>query len=71
MAPADPAAALAGEFPNMSFLDYTDAMCDDEYCPAVVGNILVWHDFHHLSATFVRSLIPAVEADLQRSLGWW
>ncbi|MBD0860384.1 acyltransferase [Gordonia sp. zg691] len=71
MAPTDPAAELAGEFPNMSFLDYTDAMCDDEYCPAVVGNILMWHDFHHLSATFVRSLIPAMEADLQRTLGWW
>ncbi|MGV6992834.1 acyltransferase family protein [Gordonia amicalis] len=71
MAPTDPAAALADEFPNMTFLDYTDAMCDDTYCPAVVGNILMWHDFHHLSATFVRSLIPAMEADLQKTTGWW
>ncbi|WP_131734733.1 acyltransferase family protein [Gordonia paraffinivorans] len=71
LAPTDPAQEIAGEFPNMSFLDYSDAFCDDEYCPAVVGNILVWHDYHHLSATFVRSLIPAMEADLKEITGWW
>ncbi|OZG30433.1 acyltransferase [Williamsia sp. 1138] len=72
MAPTDPALAIAPDFPNMSFLDYTDAMCDATYCPAVVGNILLWHDFHHLTATFVRSLIPALTVDLQKALpGWW
>jgi peptidoglycan/LPS O-acetylase OafA/YrhL len=72
MSPIDPAQALAPQFPNMSFLDYTDAMCTATYCPAVVGNILVWHDFHHLSATFVRSLVPALTVDMQHSLpGWW
>ncbi|NED70513.1 hypothetical protein G3I15_57305, partial [Streptomyces sp. SID10244] len=67
----DPALAIAPRFPNTTFLDYTDAMCGPTYCPAVVGNIVVWHDFHHLSATFVRSLTPAVEADLAKSLHWW
>ncbi|GAC50153.1 acyltransferase family protein [Gordonia aichiensis] len=71
MAQSDPARAIAPRYPNMSFLDYTDAMCTAIYCPAVVGNILVWHDYHHLSATFVRSLIPAVDADLSRALQWW
>ncbi|NDZ97556.1 acyltransferase [Streptomyces sp. SID6673] len=71
MAPTDPALAIAPRFPNTTFLDYTDAMCGPTYCPAVVGNIVVWHDFHHLSATFVRSLTPAVEADLAKSLHWW
>ena len=71
MAQTDPAQAIAAQYPNMSFLDYTDAMCSPTYCPAVVGNVLVWHDYHHLSATFVRSLIPAVDADLHRTLQWW
>ncbi|MFW0788337.1 acyltransferase family protein [Gordonia sp. CPCC 205333] len=71
MAPEDPSKAIAAKFPNMSFLDYTDGMCSPTYCSAVVGNILLWHDFHHLSATFVRSLIPAMDADLRKSLGWW
>ncbi|GAB93737.1 acyltransferase family protein [Gordonia rhizosphera] len=71
LAPTDPTAAIAADYPNMSFLDYSDGMCDATYCPAVVGNIVVWHDYHHLSATFVRSLIPALEADLAQSLHWW
>ncbi|UVF79663.1 acyltransferase family protein [Gordonia mangrovi] len=71
LAPTDPASAIAADYPNMNFLDYTDAMCDPTYCPAVVGNILLWHDYHHLSATFVRSLIPAVDADLGPALQWW
>ncbi|MGV9860262.1 acyltransferase family protein [Gordonia sp. NPDC003425] len=71
MAATDPSRAIAPQFPNMSFLDYTDAMCTPTYCPAVVGNIVTWHDYHHLSATFVRSLIPAVDADLGRTVHWW
>ena len=71
MAPVDPARAIAPRYPNISFLDFTDGMCTPTYCSAVVGNILVWHDFHHLSATFVRSLTPALDAELQKSLHWW
>lgn len=72
MAPTDPALAIAPDYPNMSFLDYTDAMSSADHCPAVVGSILVWHDFHHLSATFVRSLIPILTADMQKALpGRW
>ncbi|MFW0793762.1 acyltransferase family protein [Gordonia sp. CPCC 205515] len=71
LAPTDPALAIAPDYPNMTFLDYSDGMCTATYCPAVVGNILLWHDYHHLTATFVRSLIPYVEQDLQTSLHWW
>lgn len=71
MAPVDPALAVAGQFPNTTFLDYTNAMCDATYCPAVVGNIVLWHDFHHLTATFVRSLTPVMDRDLGRATGWW
>ena len=71
MAQVDPTLAIAGQYPNMTFLDYTDGICNDTYCPAVVGNIVVYRDFHHLTATYIRSLIPALEGDLQRSLRWW
>ncbi|MGV9714003.1 acyltransferase family protein [Gordonia sp. NPDC003424] len=71
LAPTDPAADIAADYPNMSFLDYSDGMCTATYCPAVVGNILLWHDYHHLTATFVRSLIPALDHDLSTSLRWW
>ncbi|AVL99433.1 acyltransferase [Gordonia iterans] len=67
----NPTDALVDEFPNITFIEYSNAMCDDEYCPAVVGNILVWHDRHHLTTAFVRSLIPYLEKDIQRATGWW
>lgn len=69
--PVDPQLEIAELYPNMAFLDYTDAMCTDTVCPAVVGNVLVWHDQHHLTETFVRSLIPAMGADLGPATGWW
>lgn len=71
LAPVDPSKAIASKFPNMSFLDYSDGMCSPTYCSAVVGNILLWHDFHHLSATFVRSLTPTMDRDLGKVVGWW
>ncbi|WP_312870649.1 acyltransferase family protein [Gordonia asplenii] len=71
MAAVDPSKAIAAAFPNMSFLDYTDGMCSPTYCSAIVGNILLWHDYHHLTATFVRSLTPTIDRDLRRILAWW
>ena len=67
----NPLDAVAGEFPNITFVDLTDGMCDADYCPAVVGNILVWHDRHHLTTAFVRSFIPYLEPEIQRATHWW
>ncbi|GAA4671651.1 acyltransferase family protein [Gordonia humi] len=71
LAEVSPIDAIADDFPNMTFLDYSDAFCRDGYCPAVVGNILVWHDSHHLTTAFVRSLIPFLDADIGRATDWW
>ena len=66
-----PTDAFAADFPNITFVDYSDGFCDDEYCPAVVGNILVWHDRHHMTRAFNRSLIPYLERDIAEATGWW
>ncbi|GED99194.1 acyltransferase family protein [Gordonia crocea] len=71
LAPTDPAKTIAAQFPGITFLDYTKAVCQDGYCPAIVGNILVYRDTHHFTATFARSLAPALEKDLRKSLHWW
>ncbi|GAC58277.1 hypothetical protein GOHSU_36_00200 [Gordonia hirsuta DSM 44140 = NBRC 16056] len=71
LSPVSPTDAIDEEFPNVTFIDYSNAVCTDTYCPAVVGNILVWHDRHHLTTAFVRSLIPYLEKDIQRATGWW
>ncbi|MFT3716195.1 MAG: acyltransferase family protein [Gordonia sp. (in: high G+C Gram-positive bacteria)] len=71
LSPVDPTDALVPEYPNMTFLDYSDGMCTADYCPAVVGNILVWHDRHHLTTAFVRSLAPFMDRDLAHTTSWW
>jgi peptidoglycan/LPS O-acetylase OafA/YrhL len=37
---------------NVRFIDIADAVCDPERCPAVIGNVLVYMDDNHLSATY-------------------
>ena len=37
-------------------LDMSDAVCRPDICPAVEGNVLVYHDAHHLSATYMRTM---------------
>lgn len=39
-------------------LDLTDGICAADGCPAVVGNVLVWRDSHHLTKTYSRTLAP-------------
>ncbi|MCU1629453.1 MAG: acyltransferase 3 [Pseudonocardia sp.] len=56
--------------PNVSFLDMADALCDPEQCPAVVGNVLVYMDDNHVTATYMRSMAPMVEERLDQALGW-
>ena len=36
------------QFPLMKVLDMSDAVCRDDFCRAVEGNVLVYHDSHHL-----------------------
>ena len=58
------------DHPNVLPLDLTDGMCNDTTCPAVVGNITVYHDWHHLSATYVRSLTAELQRQMQAALPW-
>lgn len=39
-------------------VDVNNTICDPQSCRSVVGNVLVWKDSHHLTATFARSLAP-------------
>lgn len=71
MAPQNPAVLAAAGMPDVHFLDLTDAVCDENFCPAVIGNVIVYHDSHHLSASFVRSLIPEFSRQLQIITQWW
>jgi peptidoglycan/LPS O-acetylase OafA/YrhL len=40
------------------------SVCPTRMCPAVIGNVLVYRDEHHLTATYSRTLAPALSAAL-------
>lgn len=66
-APADPSAALLRTLPPRVYrIDLTDALCGPTSCPPVIGNVQVYRDKHHLSATFAATLAPALAPHLER-----
>ena len=71
LAPVDPALDPAAAFPNVFPIDLTDAVCEPDVCPVEVGNILVYHDEHHFTASYARSLAPELGRRLQSLTGWW
>ncbi len=48
------------------FIDLTDSICPSEECPVVVGGVLVYRDSQHLTDSYVRTLTPALRAELDR-----
>ncbi len=57
---SDPLVTAAQESGEVQVIDLTDHLCNQETCPAVVGNVLVYRD-NHLTDTFALSLAPALE----------
>ena len=41
-------------------IDMSDQLCVDDRCPAVIGGVLVYVDNHHMTATYSRSVAPAL-----------
>ena len=49
---------------GLDILDVTDYLCNDEYCPPIIGNRLVYLDYGHLSEPFSEALAPVVRRQL-------
>ncbi|MGY1520675.1 acyltransferase family protein [Luteimonas sp. A482] len=43
-----------------SLLDFTDMFCRDGRCPPVIGNVFVYRDSHHVTASYMRTLAPVL-----------
>ncbi len=56
------AEAAAGQ--GIKVIDLTDWLCTDAVCPAVVGNVIVFRDYSHLSADYSRLLGPMLGSAL-------
>ncbi|WP_017612686.1 acyltransferase family protein [Nocardiopsis salina] len=63
--------ARAADLPdNVSLIDLTAHVCPGGECEAVVGNVLVFWDHSHMTATFAASLSPVVGPAVEEALGW-
>jgi len=65
----DPVLKAAGLSRDAVLVDLSDDICHADKCRPVVGDVLVYRDPNHLTATYVRTLVPALEARLRPLLG--
>lgn len=67
-------AVLAREFDtatvpdNVTVADLSDYFCRADVCPSVVGNVIVYRDNHHLTATYVSTLAPLLKRPLGEAM---
>lgn len=67
----NPALEPAARYPNVFPIDLTDAVCEPTVCAVVEGNVLIYHDEHHFTVSYSRSLSAELGRRLQPVLGWW
>ena len=67
----DPAAPVAASRPRFHQIDLTRGICTPRFCPAIVGNVIVYKDWHHLSASYVRTLSIELDRRMGPALRWW
>jgi peptidoglycan/LPS O-acetylase OafA/YrhL len=53
---------------NVTFFDSSKYFCDDTSCSPVVGNVLVYRDYHHLSTLYSRTMAGALRGPLLETL---
>ncbi len=51
-------ARAAAKVEGASLIDATPMICPWKMCPAVIGDVLVYRNGSHLTATYVRTLTP-------------
>ncbi len=71
LADRNPTLDFVEQFPGLKPLDMSDAVCRPDICAAVEGNVLVYHDSHHLSATYMRTMSSELGRQIAAATGWW
>ena len=62
----------ASQATGAGLIDLTQSICPGTAdCPAVINNMVVWRDTHHLTATFSATLGPAIDEQLVKILVQW
>ncbi|MCT9623795.1 acyltransferase [Pseudarthrobacter equi] len=65
-----PTDAAAGRLPNTSFMDLTRFFCSDDFCPAIIGNVIVYKDNNHVTRSYMLTLAPFFEKEFLTATGW-
>ena len=52
---------IAAQATGAGVISLASSVCSGNPCPAVVNGMIVYRDTHHLTATFARSLAPALD----------
>jgi hypothetical protein len=57
---------------NVKFIDMSEYFCNDTICPPSIGNVIVYADDSHITATYSRTLAPMLSRKLAAALppGW-
>lgn len=67
----NPTLDFVAQFPLLKPLDMSDAVCREDYCRVVEGNVLLYHDAHHISATYMRTMTNELGRQIAAATGWW
>lgn len=63
--------AVVGDLPgNVSFLDLSDVFCSDEFCPAIIGNVVVYRDHDHITNAYAATTAHRLEQELRAYYPW-
>jgi peptidoglycan/LPS O-acetylase OafA/YrhL len=52
---------------GVEIVDLFDAICPTERCPAVIGNVLIYRQGSHITATYIKSLTPRLAKALTKA----
>jgi peptidoglycan/LPS O-acetylase OafA/YrhL len=57
-------ARAARDIPGVRLIDPMPVLCPNGRCPAVIGNVVVYRDTYHLTATFARTMTAWLDRQL-------
>lgn len=55
----------AAEASGTETVDMTEMFCSSDSCSSVIGDVLVWRDQHHMTATYAASLTDSLHGELR------
>ena len=71
LAATNPTLVWANRFPLLKPLDLSDAVCRKDVCRAIEGNVLIYHDSHHISKTYMRTMADELGRQIGVATHWW